>query len=303
MISGGEKLFNWGDIKREIVEETPDERGFKDCYTERQIDRDLQKVYEIKEKLGISPEVDIPDSRIQEYAIAQEIGEMDWFFEESQDGLFEDNKGAPTAVFLTSEYDDYVHHIDAICLMDNACSDFKPVPFALDMTYNIDPEGLDKKMSWPHPDRSVGAPGLMTAKYFEDTFNAKPLLKKGKIEIMPRFVIGFNPELSNEITELRMTNSGWDSLKRDELSAKARWCVLKELKHQSGQMLEYLESNREGSPLLETAYTQIKALDEYFGGAIEAAREFDKNEGHPEREDYVERDEVAGAILARNIYK
>lgn len=118
-------------------------------------------------------------------------------------------------MFLTSEYDDYVNHIDAICLMDNACSDFKPVPFALDMTYNVDPEKLDKKMSWPHPNKTVGVPGLMTARYFEDTFNAKPLLKKGKIEIMPRFVIGFNPELSNEITELRMTNSGWDSLKRD----------------------------------------------------------------------------------------
>ncbi|MDO4753278.1 MAG: hypothetical protein Q4A36_03560 [Candidatus Saccharibacteria bacterium] len=296
-----ERIYNWGDIKKEIISETPKEGSFEGCYSQKEIKADRERIAKIKERLGVKDEDGISTSRIQEYAIAQEIGEMDWFGEDKRSNeLFPSEKGQQTVVFLSSEFDDFVNHVDAVCVMDNAESDFEPVPFALDMTYNTDVEGLDKKMSWRHPSAGVKIPGFAMVKYFQDTFSPNPLLKKGKISIMPRFVIGFEPDLSTEITELRMTNTGWDSLRRDELTAKAKWCVLRELKAQSAQMLEYLNEHHADSPLLETAYSQIKSLDRYFAGAIEAAKGMDKN--HPERQAYSNRDAVVQSILSRNIY-
>lgn len=295
--------YNWADIREDVQNETPVETDFigDNCYSKAEVEADLAKIDRIKEQLGVGPESGISDSRIQEYAIAQEIGEMDWFGEEfRQDELFPDGEGTQTSIFLTSEYDDFVNHIDAIGLMQNADSNGEAIPFALDMTYNSTADGLNKKMSWTHPDKKVRLPGFTTAKYFEDTFNFDPLIQKGRIPIMPRFIIGFNPELSTEITELRMSSSDWDSLRRDELTTKAKWCVLKELKHQSEQMLDYLEENHTKNDLLETAYIQVKALDKYFGGAIDVADKADKN--HPDWKSYADRDDMAQAIMARKIF-
>lgn len=295
--------FNWNDIERDVVSETPVEDDFvgDDCYSEAEVDADKAKIQEIKRRLNISEEDGISLSRVQEYAISQEIGEMDWFGEEfRREELFPDGEETQTAIFLSSEYDDFVNHIDAIGLMKNADSNGEPVPFALDMTYNKTFDGLDKKMSWVHPNKKVRLPGFATAKYFEDTFNPEPLINRGKIPIMPRFIIGFSPELSEEITELRMSASGWDSLRRDELSAKAKWCVLTELKGQSKQMLDYLEEHHAENDLLETAYTQVKALDKFFGEAIKVANITDQS--HPDWKNYVYEDGVVNAIAIRKIF-
>ena len=298
----GERVYNWDDIKRDMQDDMPREDDFLDCYTEEEIRADKDKIREIKRKLGIQDTGEIPDSRVQEYATAQDISEMDWFGEEKRNGeLFPEDKGHTVAVLLSSEYDDFINHTDAICMIDNADTNFLPLTFALDMTYNTDGDSLDKKMSWRHPSKQLGIPGLATVKYFEDreTFGDKPLIEKGRIEVMPRFVVGFSPELSTEITELRMTSDGWGTLKRESLSAQAKWCVLKELKVQSRQMLEYLEKHKDGSELLGSAYTQVASLDKYFAGAIKAAREMEKD--HPEWERYANRDSVVNEILARRI--
>lgn len=295
-----ERMYNWGDIEGEVRDSTPNENDFDDVYSKEEIEADKAYVQKIKDRLDIEPEQGISDSRIQEYATAQEIGEMDWFGEDKRrDELFPDGKGYNSSVFLTSEYDDYVNHIDAVCLMTNANSEFRTVPFALDVTYNTDREELDKKMAWRHPAREVKLSGFATAKYFVDEFNDKPLVDKGRIGIMPRFVIGFSPELSTEITELRMSGDGWGSMRRDELTAKAKWCVLKELKNQSEQMLEYLEGYHGDNEALERMLVDVRALDRYFGGAIEAAQEMDRD--HPDWKSYPERDTVFGEIMSRRI--
>lgn len=301
-INPQEKVFNWGDIKRDIKEtETPHEDDFDDVYSAAEIAADKARVEDIKKKLRIvEDKFGIPDSRVQEYATEQEIGEMDWFGETArEEELFPEGQGNQVAVFLTSEFDDYISHIDAICLVNNADTDFSPVPFALDMTYNTDNDGLDKKFSWRHPSPQVGLPGFTKAKYVEDTFNTEPLIPKGKIEVMPRFIVGYSPDLANGITELRMSKDAWGSLRRDELSAKAKWCVLTELKTQSVEMLAYLEEHHSESSQLETAYQQVRALDKYFGDAITTATEQD--EVHPEWKNYALRDEVCAAITVRKI--
>ena len=293
--------YNWGDIEKDIINETPREINFSDCYTNDDIRGDREKVNEIKERLGIKKEFGISDSRIQEYATQQEIGEMDWFGEEERaDELFPEGKGSQSMTFLSSEFDDYTNHIDMICVMNNADSDFESIPFAIDITYNQDQDNLDKKFSWEHP--LVKQKGFATAKYFEDTYSFKePLLEKGRIPIMPRFIIGFNPDLAEEITKCRMSvdDGGWNSLRREELSIKAKWCVLSELKTQSEQMLEFLNQHHNDHELLKKAYEQVKALDTYFSKAIIAAKEKDKK--HPDWQSYVETDEVAQKLLSRDI--
>lgn len=299
---GGNRVYNWGDIRRDIEDETPKEDDFTDVYSPDEITADKVQVQRIKDRLGIKPEQGISDSRVQEYAIAEDIGEMDWFGEDKRrDEIFVDGKGQNAVVFLSSEYDDFKNHIDAVCVICNADSGFEPVPFALDMTYNKNAEQLDKKMAWRHPFKSVDMPGLATAKYFEDdkSFGDKPLVEKGRIAVMPRFVVGFSPELSTEITELRMTSDGWGTLRREELSAKAKWCILIELKAQSEQVVKALEKRQGESALLDAAYQQAKALDRYFDGAIKAAKDMDKE--HPEWEKYARKDEVVNEILSRKI--
>ena len=201
---------------------------------------------------------------------------------------------------MIEEFDDYMNHIDAICVMNNSKSGYKPLPFSLDITYNVDPEKLDKKMSWEH--RAAKIPGFATAKYFEDTFScdSENKLKKGRIEIMPRFVIGYSPSLSEEITSLRKMSNGAQSTRRDILSNRAKWCFLKELSEQADQMLNYLEDHHNESDLLEKAFNDVKCLKEYFDGAIEVARAAD--EPNHEYENYVYKDEVAATILSKSIY-
>lgn len=293
-----EKIYNWNDICRDVDDLTPKEKDFDDVYTSDDIKRDLNHIRGIKIGKGILPEQGISDSRIQEYAVAQEIGEMDWFHEQKQfDRLFPDGEGKESMVFLSSEYDDFVNHVDAVCLVCNADTDFKPVPFALDMTYNTDSDGLSKKMSWRHYDRDINAPGFSSVKYFEDNFSYNPLIEKGRIAAMPRFVVGFSPEISQEITELRMSSTGLMSTKRDELSAKAKWCVLRELKAQSEQMLKFLEGHHLENSKLEKLYNDAKALDLFFGNAISAATEAD--EGHKDWINYPQGDSVYGAIMSK----
>lgn len=292
----GKRIYNWNRIRQDIMDETPKEGSFEGVYSQKVIKADRDRVRYIKAQLGVEKEHGVSDSRIQEYATAQEIGEMDWFEEQKRDAeLFLDGEGEPTTVFLSSEYDDFVNHIDAVCLAQNADTDFRTVPFALDMTYNTNSDKLDKKLGWQHP--YLRTPGLATVKYFEDTFHGEPLIPKGGIQVLPRFVVGFSPDLSHEITELRMTTEGWDSLQRDEKTAKAKWCVLRELKAQSEGLLKRLQGRVNDDPRIMQAYWDAEVLDKYFGGAIEAAQEGDRS--HQDWIDYPERDAVFNAIMAK----
>ena len=90
----------------------------------------------------------------------------------------------------------------------------------------------------------------------------------------------------------------WDEPRRDELTTKAKWCVLHELKGQSEQMLSALE-HKNNLPAYAKLYEDVIALDKYFGHAIEAATEADK--AHPDWIPYPERDAVFRAISERKI--
>lgn len=295
-----EQVFNWNDIRRDIQAETPNPRDFanNDPYSDQEVARDLAKLERLKSNPEYRHHDGIGDSEIQEYATAQEIGEMDWFGEElRQDELFPDGNGSNTCTFMASEFDDHFNHIDAICLMNNSYSNFHPVPFALDLTYNASSDGLDKKFHWRHNSKAIDATGFCAVKYFEDTFNLEPLLPKGQISILPRFIVGFNPDLSEQITKERMTNTGWGALSRTEPSNKAKFCVLKELQTQSKQTLEWLNNHQNDNHELKQMFQDVTALNRYFNGALEIAQKHDPQNF----ESYSNHDAVTQAILSRNI--
>ena len=298
-----ENKRTWEDDKADIIRLTPKERTFIDVIPPKEVVADVEKVREYKEEMGIEEELGISDSRIQEYITLKEIGVMDWFGEKERAGeLFTENKkgeGYTIKRFLTSEFDDFMNHIDGVCVVKNDATGSIPTPFALDMTFRTD---LDQKMSWRHHDKDVNLPGFTSAKYFKGMPQkyGKPTIKKGRVPIMPRFVIGYSEEISNEIAEIRRLKNPWDRPRREELSTKAKWCVLKELKAQSEQMLAYLEANGYDDArgtLMGKAYSEVRDLDKYFAGSIEVASKKDQN--HPDWEAYADSDPVVQAILSR----
>ena len=292
------QLYGWKDVLREINDMTPKEDNFIDVYGKKVVDADKERVRGILAGTNAEDNFGIYGADIQEYITSQEIGEMDWFHEEDRrEEILDDDRAQDIAVFLTSKYDDTINHVDMVCIIKNACTDYEAVPFFMDATFNTDDKKLDKKMSWRHPKEEVKHSGFATVKYFEDDFNMDAILDKGRIEIAPRFVIGYDAELANTIMELRNTRDGGTSEKRERASAMAKWCVLKELNTQCRQMLDYLEKADKNSVLLQKAYEQVKALSKYFSGAMEAAKKHDAKfiPGYPNT------DPVCEAICERSI--
>ena len=299
--SGG---YTYEDIKKEIRETMPDEADFVGIYTEDEVREDLNRVEQIRREMGIVDNGEISDSRVQEYITAQEITINDWFMEDVRDdlGLKKDERGERCSVFLTSNFDDYVNHIDAICVIQNALTNFHPLPFALDMTYNTEKGKLSKKMyGWKYPDKSLAVPGLAVAKYFQDDFHLDPILSSGPIGVMPRFVVGYNPDLSSRMTEVFLSGEQWNSATEDALTAQARNCVLQELVQQSDNLAKLLEGRQAGNRLAQLAYVQTTCLQRYFKGAETVARERDLALGHQGWQTYPNRDQVCQAILNEGI--
>lgn len=299
--------YSWEDIKKDIKKETPSLEifGNNDPYSNEEIEQDKNRVRGIKAAIGYRETEGLADSQVQEYTTQQDIIEMDWFSEGKRESELFGNRDIienQTITSLTSEYDDFVNHIDVICVVKNTYSDFQPVPFALDLTYGTDIDQLDKKFSWRHPYNSIDTPGFCTAKYFIDTdsLNDEQILPKGRIKIMPRFIVGYDEDLSQRISELRIFgNSDKDDLIREESSMKAKFCVLKELKLQSEQMLEFLTKNSQKNKDFKKMLEDVTALNQYFKGALETARKHDPHD----LESYSNKDEVVNAITSRNIVK
>ena len=298
-----EKLkYNFNDIRKEIKETRPDVRAFGGGvpYSDEEIEEDLQRLQKIKSGPEYTKdEIGVSESELQEYATVLEMSSADWFGDSLRDSeLFLDGDGAPTTIFPTSEYDDHVNHIDAICVMQNAYSDYKPLPFALDLTYNTSLK-LDEKFHWRHPSREIDLPGFCMAKYFEDSANFPEALPKGRIEVMPRFVIGFDKTLSEKILHGQMVDaSSWDALKYEEPSEKAKFCVLKELDMQATQAADFFSEHEEDKPIFKELKGRIVALKQYFDGALKIAEANDTQKF----EAYAEKDPVFQALATYDAF-
>lgn len=238
----------------------------------------------------------------------------DWFAEEELYG--DDPEYDALTTFPAAEVDDAFNHIDMIGVVRNEATGHQAVPFAIDLTYNTDPDKMRQKFTWRHVyGKSEAAPaeasefgeigrtlrlherlglkipGFATAKYFEDLNDPMaPRLPKGRITVMPRFVVGYNPDLVDALTGApadreayvrRYGERAYQDKMREYQQAKrcARWCTLLECAEQAADLHEMMdglganETRQMCSEELAMARQQIAALDGYFQRALVAARQ------------------------------
>lgn len=239
------------EIKSERDEMTPKEQDFADVYPQAEIDRDLEKVAKKQQEWGIK-NGEWRSSDAQEYTIVQLLSDSDWFSTEQD-----------TPVFLTSKYDDYFNHIDAIAVLN------EKTPFAIDMTYNAadDRQKLIQKFNWQH--KKLGLPGFAEVKYFNDDMTySGPLLPKGKIAILPRFIIGVSPELTDELTDFYTARDPWGQPRYEELAERVRFSLLDELLTQASGLRKSLD----GRELPDSTREQVEQLESGFKEALSRAR-------------------------------
>lgn len=316
---------NINNLAKTWKEITPVAKDFEDSVfpsDEVRMDEEVLAEYKSKETQAHNNERD--KSKKLEITCAMSMEREDWF---SEGERFSDDTSLEfesMAVFPTSEIDDYFNHADAVVGIKNKDTGYKPVPFAIDMT--LDESKLGGKMSWRHvwgkmdfcpADESefghvvpkdgkmvvrpqpltrrhgMNIPGFTAVKYFEDKNSGlAPMFEKGRITLMPRFVVGFGAGTvtgakSDDLIELL----AWEGLsddypenlreqyaeKYDMAVRKAKWCTLLELRQQALDIRHYLskmsaEAREKLDPdELAMATEQINMLCTYFKHAVEVA--------------------------------
>lgn len=289
------------------------------------------------------------DAKILEKTFMDMVERGDWF---SEDELYGDDPDFLALVtFPTSEIDDTFNHIDVIGIISNEVSNHETLPFAIDLTYNTDNDKMSQKFRWKHvygkkktapeevsefgesyleEDRygktirtralplkyryGLKIPGFASAKYFEDKNDPwNPMHEKGRISLMPRFIVGYSPELANVLFS-GMPNDDYrrrygETAYLQQKSAyqiaemRAKWCTLFECQKQASDirsMLENLtpeETKWMHQAELALAKKQITSLDTYFTNALEIAKKTAEN--NPDKLSamtYAKRDAVCQAI-------
>lgn len=254
------------------------------------------------------------DAKLLEKTFMDSVELDDWFGEEELYG--DDPEYDALTTFPTSEIDDTFNHIDMIGVVRNEATGHQVVPFAIDLTYNTDLDKIRRKFTWRHVyGKSAAAPaegsefgdagrplkmrerlglkipGFAAAKYFEDLNDPMaPRLPKGRITVMPRFIVGYNPDLASELSGMPADREDYvrrygERTYQDRMAefqqAKrcAKWCTLLECVEQAADiraMVDELSTDetrymRPGE--LSTARQQAAALDMYFQRALEVAQQ------------------------------
>lgn len=143
----------------------------------------------------------------------------------------------PTDLIPTTDIDDAFNHVDMVGIIQNEASNYRRIPFGIDVTYNSDTEDLRKKFGhihqyglvkrirdeeksefgyiesvtehgetrqeiYPHATKyrfGLKIPGFSSVKFFENTVNPEAEDRKGRIGILPRLVIGCDKEIVDTI--------------------------------------------------------------------------------------------------------
>lgn len=344
--------------ERFIARSTPEPKDFGRIYDADDIESDIKEVEDFKQTPNYKEKEKRTDSVLLETTFINRADQDDWFGEGKS--YFDDPEWQPMINFPTSEADDYFHHIDVISVINNETTGHEAMPFAIDLTYNITPDDLKKKFGWTHvygktdnaPEgvsefgysgikkdkigndyidtwplarrfrRGLKIPGFASAKYFEDKNDPwNPVLEKGRIEMMPRFVVGYSTELSDQLAagmpshEFKMTHSDADYQRKvtafQKAATKAKWCTLVECAEQAAAisgMLDALtpeETAKMDPDELSKAKKQVAIMKEYFDRALAVAKEQAKTD--PEEAEamaYADRDETRQMIAwqCRNTY-
>ena len=228
------KLTHYERMEKTLESLTPRPETFNSVYKLEEIRADLRLARAEKSMPDFRKGEERSDAKILEVTFTSMVETGDWFSEE--DRFAEDEKYEALRTLPTSEVDDIFNHIDVIGMIQNEKTGGEVVPFAVDLTYNIIQEKLQKKFSWAHeygnsasrdnaaisefgtaevkrrangeeyvriyPTPSIQRdglkiPGFASAKYFEDMNDPwHPIHKKGR-----SFVIGYSADLADVLAK------------------------------------------------------------------------------------------------------
>ncbi len=313
-------------IERVLKDMTPYPEDFKGTvYSEGEVESDIGRLKSFKNSPFYNKAEERSDAKLLEITFTDMVEMDDWFSEDKSYG--DDPDWLALTTFPTSEIDDVFNHIDMIGVFSNELTGHKTLPFAVDLTYNTDHDDIAKKFRWRHVygkkkdipeqvsefDRSLSLrnryglkiPGFTSAKYCEDknTLNVdeKPMFEKGRIQVMPRFVVGYSQDLAERLADK-------DSLPEDKYNGArlcAKWCALIELKEQATDIRQMLDNLTEeeikymNQEELVVAKKSIIAMERYINNAYNEAKKLaDTDAGEKAAMEYaMNRDTVVQAII------
>ncbi len=338
-------------IENTLAEMTPDPRHFEgSVYPHDEVKKDLEQLDAFKHTPEYKKGEERSDAKLLEKTFTDMAERGDWFGEEEAYG--DDPDFLALVTFPTSEIDDTFNHIDVIGIIGNTATDHKTLPFAIDLTYNTDYDKMSQKFRWKHiygkkdtaPEEAsefgesyididyhgksitktkplplkhkygLKIPGFASAKYFEDKNDPwDPIHDKGRIAIMPRFIVGYSTNIADALssgmpTEEYRNKYGEAAYQKKRAEYKkaekrAKWCTLLECSKQATDiryMLENLtpEETKWMSPEeLDEAKEQIAAMETYFTKAIEtAAKQAKEDPNEMAAKKYAEQDLVCQEI-------
>lgn len=337
-------------IENTIAEMTPDPRDFEGrIYPVEDVKSDTELLDDFRRTPDYKETDERSDAKLLEKTFTDMVELGDWFGEE--ESYIDDPDHIALITFPAAVIDDTFNHIDVIGMISNELTDHEILPFAVDLTYNT--EKMAQKFRWKHvygkkDTAPVGVsefgnsytekdysgkdtlktsplplkyrfglkiPGFASAKYYEDKNNPwDPMYEKGRIDIMPRFIVGYSPEIAEILSSGMPTDeyrnkygeAAYQERRAEYKNAerRAKWCTLLECKSQASDiryMLEHMdveETKWMNTEELEKAKKQIIAMEAYFAKAIELATQ--KAQNNPDEmaaKRYADRDMVCQAII------
>lgn len=338
-------------IEKVLTSMTPDPRHFEgSIYPPDDVRLDLEQLDAVKHTPEYKKGEERSDAKILEKTFTDFVEADDWFCENETYG--EDPDYLALVTFPATEIDDVFNHIDVIAMINNEDTGRETIPFAIDLTYNTDDYKMSQKFRWKHvygkkDPAPVGVsefgehyvekdssgkdvvrtkyspmkfrnglkiPGFASAKYFEDTNDIwNPMYSKGRIDVMPRFVVGYSPDIADTLANGMPDNEykekygedAYQKVKSEYERAKkcAKWCTLYECAEQASDIRRMLdgmsaEETKWMQPSeLEKAKKQIAIMDNYFQRAIDVAtKQAETDSDEMNAKNYSDRDIVRQAI-------
>ena len=338
-------------VEKVLADLTPDPRHLGgSIYPIDEVERDLKHLDDYKHTLKFKETENWSDSVLLEKTFIDAVERGDWFGEDESYG--NDPNYSALVTSPTSEIDDVFNHIDVIGMISNEATEHEVTPFAIDLTWNTDSEGMTNKFKWRHAygkrrNAPAGAsefgeiytneegvlearrlklkyryglkiPGFASAKYYEDKNNGQdPVHEKGRIYIMPRFIVGYSKEIAKTLAEEMpdidyLKKYGEEAYQEKRMECEnaercAKWCTLFECHEQASDirfMLEHMDAEETKwmqPEELEKAKKQIIAMDTYFTKAVElATKKAQTNPDEMAAMKYADEDMVRKAIMHRS---
>ena len=339
----------------------PNPRDFYDVYPVNEINADVTQYQITFKNTNLENDPNSIGGYLLENNLRKMIEEKDWFYESrylkknaQQNQKTTQNPNANITTHPTSLIDDCFNHIDFVGIINNHHTDSTTLPIGFDVTCDTSRERLRTKFARRHaygmddnaPDnfasefgsfdtnssqallqyryqKGLKIPGFSTVKYFENKKNPEnPLIEKGRIEMMPRLVIGYDPEIAKKLSDGIDTKKLQHASKIEQqhimtkynrAALKAKWCTLIEC-HEQVEDILYMLNNNLGNSITRyrpqgeiiAAKKQIQALKNYFDFALEQANKAAEQDAEERfaRNYAMEEDEVQKAIkkFSKEVY-